>query len=755
MKAAMRNILKKTVPGGAVFTAVFALSAITAFALPRAGAYYDGEIASVSDLGREEETAEENTAFEEPVLRGARLGAAAADNWYEDYTYVKGGDRIFLSKYNGSDTVITIPATAEILGNVYQVCLDGPVFENNTQITSVSVEKGVKGFNLDALFSVCENLESVNLEGLDTSGSTDMGGMFFECTKLSSLNLKGLDTSLVEDMDGMFENCQKLASLDLSGFNTSRVTNMGMMFMDCSGLTSLNVSSFDTSKVTDMNSMFYKCSSLTSLDVSGFDTSQVEDMAVMFRECSGLTSLDVSGFNTSKVTNMGSLFNRCSSLTSLDLSNFDMSGVADSDSALGMLYYTRSLKEIYVPRNVVCDVLLQKTFYDEGGNEYTLLPKNLTASIRLTDSIEVKSVRLNCVSAFLEPGSSLQLTPIFTPTSATNQAVSWSSSNPSVAGVDENGLVTVQGYGTAVITVTTEDGGKTAKCKIMVMCGTPVLKTLSNKSTGVNVSWKTVPGATKYRVYRKTANSSFVKLTDTAGTSFVDSGAVSGTAYTYTVCCLSPDGAEVISERDETGKTITYLATPVVNAPTSAAAGVRVSWPTVKGASKYVIMRHVGAGAPSWKWLKTVNAETGTSQGYTDTSPDIESGTWYAYTIRALTFEGTYSGQVGGRSIKYLAPVEVNKVQSVSTGVRVTFTNVNGGYTYRLYRSTKGSDGKFGDYVPIVDQAKVWNGSPETVWIHDNTAKKGTAYRYYVRCVSKDGAVPLSSYKNYLQITYK
>ncbi len=266
------------------------------------------------------------------------------------------------------------------------------------------------------------------------------------------------------------------------------------------------------------------------------------------------------------------------------------------------------------------------------------------------------------------------------------------------------------------------------------------------------MSWQKVEGASKYRVFRKTGNAGFTKLLDTAKTSLTDTAVTSGTSYTYTVCCLFADGEEG-SGRDETGKTIPFLATPVVNAPTSAAAGVRVSWPTVEGAAKYVIMRSVGAGAPDWKWRETVDAGTAATQVFVD-SKDIESGTWYAYTIRALTFEGIYSGQVGGRSIKYLAPVEVVKAQSISTGVRITFTNVNGGYTYRLYRSTRGSNGKFGDYVKVVDQTKVWKGSPETVWIHDTTAKKGTTYRYYVRCVSKDGAVPLSSYKNYMQITY-
>ncbi|MGN0823613.1 MAG: InlB B-repeat-containing protein [Candidatus Coproplasma sp.] len=63
----------------------------------------------------------------------------------------------------------------------------------------------------------------------------------------------------------------------------------------------------------------------------------------------------------------------------------------------------------------------------------------------------------------------IQLTPIFTPADATNKNVTWTSDNPTVASVDSNGLVTAyKKSGTAVITVTTEDGEKTATYTLTV-----------------------------------------------------------------------------------------------------------------------------------------------------------------------------------------------------------------------------------------------------------------------------------------------
>ena len=69
----------------------------------------------------------------------------------------------------------------------------------------------------------------------------------------------------------------------------------------------------------------------------------------------------------------------------------------------------------------------------------------------------------------LKVGATTTLTANVLPSNATNKAVTWSSSNTSVATVDQNGKVTAKTAGTATITATAKDGsGKKGTCVVTV-----------------------------------------------------------------------------------------------------------------------------------------------------------------------------------------------------------------------------------------------------------------------------------------------
>lgn len=95
--------------------------------------------------------------------------------------------------------------------------------------------------------------------------------------------------------------------------------------------------------------------------------------------------------------------------------------------------------------------------------------KTATCKVTVSDTeIKVTGVTLNKTETSIFVGGSETLTATVAPADATNQKVTWKSDKPEIVTVDANGKVTGVKAGEAAITVTTEDGGKTATCRVTV-----------------------------------------------------------------------------------------------------------------------------------------------------------------------------------------------------------------------------------------------------------------------------------------------
>ena len=122
--------------------------------------------------------------------------------------------------------------------------------------------------------------------------------------------------------------------------------------------------------------------------------------------------------------------------------------------------------------------------------------RTLAVTVQET-AVDVTGVSLDKTNISFCVNAEEVLTATITPSNATNENVSWSSSNPSVATVDNTGKVTAVGVGTATITVTTEDGGYDASCEVTVKTRptvatpAPTLTTLC-VGDGIEVSEPTV-----------------------------------------------------------------------------------------------------------------------------------------------------------------------------------------------------------------------------------------------------------------------
>ena len=115
-----------------------------------------------------------------------------------------------------------------------------------------------------------------------------------------------------------------------------------------------------------------------------------------------------------------------------------------------------------------------------------------TASCKVTVKakvVPVTGVSLDRTELTLTEGETETLTATVKPDNADNRKVTWSSDKTEIATVDGAGKVTAVKAGEAVVTVTTEDGGKTASCTVTV-------KAKEVPVTGVDVKpWSVTIGA--------------------------------------------------------------------------------------------------------------------------------------------------------------------------------------------------------------------------------------------------------------------
>ncbi|HEY9044975.1 MAG TPA: Ig-like domain-containing protein [Ohtaekwangia sp.] len=120
------------------------------------------------------------------------------------------------------------------------------------------------------------------------------------------------------------------------------------------------------------------------------------------------------------------------------------------------------------------------------SNQYRVLTNANVAPIAVT------SVSVSPATVSLSAGLTQQLTATVVPSNATNQNVSWSSSNSAIATVNASGLVTAIAAGSATITVTTQDGNKTATTSVTVTPSTSFTVNFykpSSWGTGIRIYW--------------------------------------------------------------------------------------------------------------------------------------------------------------------------------------------------------------------------------------------------------------------------
>ena len=355
-------------------------------------------------------------------------------------------------------TDVVIPEGIKTIG--------GMVFGNCRALADIDFPTTLTSIGGNAFLN-CTGLESITVpEGVTTLGS----GTFQGCLNLSEINLPN---TLIGIGQSAFQDCISLESIVIP----ESVTGIGYAaFSGCSSLTDVNI----PSQVTSIrNATFSGCSSLEELTIPSKITSLGENV---FSGCVSLKSMVIPD----SVTEIGaSTFSNCSNLEEVKLPQ-NLNRISAN-----LFRYCDSIETVVIPNGVIavddtafadCMNLKSVTFPNtistsendgngigsrifsnspkvvasviEGSVAHTYMRRNGYDFTLITTGINLDKPELT-----LNVNESSKYVAILSPyTIANNTSLTWQSSNPEVATVDANGVVTGISEGEATITARNSNG---------------------------------------------------------------------------------------------------------------------------------------------------------------------------------------------------------------------------------------------------------------------------------------------------------
>ena len=422
---------------------------------------------------------------------------------------------------NSTLTSIDIPGSV--------TSIESKAFNSCANLISIKLPDSVTAMGT-AVFEGCSNLTDVTLP---SSRENIMASTFAGCTALEKLvlpeSVKNIRDSAFKNCTALkelvwskapeliesnaFYNCDAITEMDIP----ATVTSVGYQaFYDCDGLTKITI----PDSVTSLgDSVFYDCDALTDVKLGAGITTIP---ASAFRHCDALeqltvprrvtaikdnafkdsvkfssitiprsvTSISANAFSyldkltiygvagtyaeTFAKTNSIKFVDRQVSATSASL---DQTALTLNKGASGQLMLTVTPEdftdEVVWKSSDTAVVTVSDTGLVKAVGVGTATIKvsvgKASASCKVTVLQPVTSISLNRSSLTMEATDTFQLQASVYPSNAADQRVQWTSSDPAVASVDENGLVTALKKGTSTVTAAALDGsGVTRTCQVTV-----------------------------------------------------------------------------------------------------------------------------------------------------------------------------------------------------------------------------------------------------------------------------------------------
>ena len=409
--------------------------------------------------------------------------------------------------------------------------INSDVFSGCTSLAEITIPDSVTSIGSSA-FEGCTSLAEIDIPDSVTS----IGGSAFSgCTSLSKVDLPK-DLTMIEGYT--FSGCSSLESIvipeGVTAIGTWSEYENTYYSSSFSGCTSLKEIVIPDSVTAIGSSAFSNCTSLESITIgSGVESLGDEWIA----SCRRLENITVSPENKTYSSVDGVLFNKDKSeLSAYPIGNKRSSytipdgvekigkkafygcryiesltipaSVAEIEaSALGNCYDIRAVyylgtreqwKEVVIGAdnymfalvNVRCaddsqcrhvwgewEVVEEATYEKDGLERRACSLCNIEETRAIPKLVRASAIELSDSEKKLNVGKSFTITATVKPDNAWNRTVTWSSSDPSIATVDENGTVTAIAKGEAIITAESADGVK-AECKVTVEKKDGFFKTL-------------------------------------------------------------------------------------------------------------------------------------------------------------------------------------------------------------------------------------------------------------------------------------
>ncbi len=550
--------------------------------------------------------------------------------------------------------VLTEDGTLTISGTGFMGVYDEdttPWFDYRDNIKIVNIANGVASIGRSSFHS-CVNLSNINIP----NSVTFIGARaFWQCSSLTEISIPG--------------------SVDTIGVNA---------FFDCGSLVNLT---FGRGVSTILDAAFNSCVSLKNVFIPDSVTTISEDA---FTSCTSLIAFEVDPNNPNYSSDAsGVLYNKSKTILiqapcALAGSYSIPSSVTTiSDNAFNNAY---NLTSVTIPNSVV--TIGSKAFWDCDNLITMIIPDSVTiighraffSCEGMTKLIIGSGVITIGDEAF--SGAKKLNTVCYANTWAQWTKISIGSLNDELTNANihfnENDDHICDTCGQVVGKCIDRNGDEICdKCKKVLPIPVPAKPyKIANVVSGVHVYWDALEGVSKYGLWRSEngVNGTYKWIANPTVPHFTDTKVESGKTYYYKVTTMKPETGKHSEKSEAIG--VTYVSTPDITSRTNVAAGVKLGWEKVTGATGYAIYRKSYSGTDAWVRVGTISGNS--TFTWTDTSVKNNNGTIYKYTIRALAGSNmkTLSGcRNAGRTMARLSSqVMTSAAKASSTSIKCQWT---------------------------------------------------------------------------------